>query len=418
MESKRFLNALPLVALAVGALALLLMTSLLTGCGSSTVKVGWVGSSGPGRMGYRYTTFDGVERKTSRAEAGQTMTFDYDVTVEKGALLLKVVAPDGESIWETTFREDAADTVTLTAPQNGLYTIHIEGQATGGSFDISWSAGEFGVMASVPIDEAPDISALVLLPGIGMALVAIGFVIYTAVRRLGWGYLGLGALAWTITVALKFAWAIPINTPVYEALTGSLPETIAHVIFYVYVGVLTGVFEVAITWLVLRYTKLGQVTWKRALAFGLGFGALEALLLGITSLVGAATALVAPTTLPLAALERLALTNNPLYGLAPIWERFFTVLIHLFTNVLLFYAARKRASRWFWLAFAYKSGIDTVVAFAQFWGLDTVGHVWIIEVIVALWGIAGWLGTRMMQNRYPSPEENGDMGATLTGDVI
>jgi len=142
MESKRFLNALPLVALAVGALALLLMTSLLVGCGSSTVKVGWVGSSDSGHIGYRYTTFDGVERKTFRAEAGQTMTFDYDVTVEKGALVLKVVAPDGENLWEETFREDAADTVTLTASQNGFHTVRIEGQSTSGSFDISWSVGE------------------------------------------------------------------------------------------------------------------------------------------------------------------------------------------------------------------------------------------------------------------------------------
>ncbi len=141
MESKRFLNALPLVALAVGALALLLMTSLLVGCGSSTVKVGWVGSSDSGHIGYRYTTFDGVERKTFRAEAGQTMTFDYDVTVEKGALVLKVGDPD-KVFWEETFREDAADTITLTVPQNGLYTIRIEGQATGGSFDLSWSVGE------------------------------------------------------------------------------------------------------------------------------------------------------------------------------------------------------------------------------------------------------------------------------------
>ena len=146
MKTKRFPNVLSPVALAVGAL--LLMTSLLVGCGSSTVKVGWVGSSGPGHMGYsytmgyRYTTFDGVERKTFRPEAGQTITFDYDVTVEKGALLLKVVDPDGESIWEETFRKNTADTVTLTASQNGLHTVCIEGQATGGSFDISWSVGE------------------------------------------------------------------------------------------------------------------------------------------------------------------------------------------------------------------------------------------------------------------------------------
>ena len=124
------------------ALASLLMTSLLVGCVSSTVKVGWVGSSDLGHIGYRYTTFDGMERKTFRAEAGQTISLDYDVTVEKGALVLKVVAPDGKALWEETFREDAADTVTLTAPQNGFHTVHIEGQATGGGFDLSWSVSE------------------------------------------------------------------------------------------------------------------------------------------------------------------------------------------------------------------------------------------------------------------------------------
>ena len=123
------------------ALVLLPMISLLAGCGSSTVKVEWVGSSGPGYVGYRYTTFTGVERKTFRAEAGQTMTLGYDVTVEKGALVLKVDDPD-KVLWEETFREGAADTITLTAPQDGLYTIYVEGQATGGSFDISWSVGE------------------------------------------------------------------------------------------------------------------------------------------------------------------------------------------------------------------------------------------------------------------------------------
>ena len=87
MASKRSPNTLPLVTLASSALALLLMTSLLAGCGSNTVQVGWVGSSDLGHIGYRYTTFDGVERKTFRA-------------------------------------------------------VRIEGQATGGSFDISWSAGD------------------------------------------------------------------------------------------------------------------------------------------------------------------------------------------------------------------------------------------------------------------------------------
>jgi uncharacterized membrane protein YhfC len=181
-----------------------------------------------------------------------------------------------------------------------------------------------------------------------------------------------------------------------EALTSALPGTAANVIFYIYVGALTGLTEIALTWLVLRYTKWGQVPWTCVLAFDLGFGAVEALL--------------APASLPLGTLRQIATANNPLYGLAPVSERFFTVLIHLFSNVLLFYGARKRQSRWFWPTFAYKSGIDAVAAFAQFWGIGTVGRIWTIELIILLWGVVGWWGTRAVRDRYP-PLTQDDAGA-------
>ncbi|MEA3439452.1 MAG: hypothetical protein U9R58_04140 [Chloroflexota bacterium] len=130
------------------SLALLLMAGLLIGCNSSNVKIGWRGSSGPGHMGYHYTmkysytTFYGVERKTFRAEAGQSITFEYDVAVEKGALVLNVVDPDGKVLWEETFIEDTIDTATVIAPRNGFHTIGIEGQETGGGFDIAWRIEE------------------------------------------------------------------------------------------------------------------------------------------------------------------------------------------------------------------------------------------------------------------------------------
>ena len=89
-----------------------------------------------------FTTFDGVERKTFRSEAGQIIGLDYDVTAEKGELVLKVVDPDGKVIWDEAFREDTAGIVTLATPLDGFHTIRIEGQATAGGFDISWSAWE------------------------------------------------------------------------------------------------------------------------------------------------------------------------------------------------------------------------------------------------------------------------------------
>jgi uncharacterized membrane protein YhfC len=245
------------------------------------------------------------------------------------------------------------------------------------------------------------VSTLALLGGSGMIAVAIGFVIYAALRKLGWGYLGLGALAWVVTVMLKFAWAFSVNSFIYNGLYDALPEVIAALLFYLYVGALTGIFEVGVVWLVMRYTRLGRVSWKRALAFGIGFGAVEALLLGLSSLGNVLMALIIPSAFPLEALEQVSRLNNVLYGLAPILERFSIVLVHILANVLIFYAIARRKPKWFWLALIYKTGLDAVAAFAQFWGLETLAKIWTIEAVVALWGIIGWLGIRWVQQRYP-----------------
>ena len=126
----------------VAGLVLLLLTHLLAGCGSSSLKVGWRETSSLKRKQVQYVTFDGTQTKTFRAEAGQTITLDYEVTVEKGSLALKLVAPGGESLWEKTHNEDGEDAVSVTVPDDGRYTLRIEGEQTGGSFDISWSVQE------------------------------------------------------------------------------------------------------------------------------------------------------------------------------------------------------------------------------------------------------------------------------------
>lgn len=243
-----------------------------------------------------------------------------------------------------------------------------------------------------------------LLGGSGMILVALGFVVYAAIRRLGWGYMGLGALLWVITVAVKAAWALSMNRQIYPAITNALPGWLGAGVFDLYVGLLTGLTEVTLVWLLMRYTRLGKVKWERARAFGIGFGAIEALLLGVGSLTAALFALLAPQTIPADALAQLAVMNNPLYGLAPIVERFFTVWVHIFSNVLIFFAVAQRQFRWFWLAFWFKTLIDAVAGYAQTSGiLASIQGIWAIEALVALFGVVGWLGTRWVRNRYPAP---------------
>ncbi|HEU5102209.1 MAG TPA: YhfC family glutamic-type intramembrane protease [Roseiflexaceae bacterium] len=250
-------------------------------------------------------------------------------------------------------------------------------------------------------DLAPAaVPPLALLGGIGMILVALGFAAYAGLRQLGWGALGLGALAWGVTVALKFAWAIPFNPPIYTAINQALPS-LGVPLFALYVGALTGIFEVGLVALLLNYTRLGKAAWPRTIAFGIGFGAIEALLLGVSSLSSMLVAMVISMALPPAPSEVLARLDNILWVLAPVVERLAAIFIHICSTVLIFYAVNTRQVRYLWLAFGYKTAIDAVAAaFVQINGVDSLGRVWTFETILILFGVASWLGLRSLAPRY------------------
>jgi uncharacterized membrane protein YhfC len=197
------------------------------------------------------------------------------------------------------------------------------------------------------------VSSIALVGGIGMIAVALGFFGYALTRRLGAGYLGLGALAWFVTVAVKFAIAIPANGWLFKK-THLLADPWGNAVFDTYVGLLTGITEVGLVWIVLRYTQFGRARWPRVLAFGIGFGAIEALLLGVASLAAAIVAIKMPEKLPKEVLDQLLQSDHLWVQLAPISERIFACLGHLGTNVMIFYAVSRRAPRWFWFAFLYR----------------------------------------------------------------
>ncbi len=329
------------------------------------------------------------------AQAGDPVGIDFRGVLISGSVRVLLEDAEHQPVFQRTVDQPGPFAVnTVVYPQPGTYTFGItwDGPVQLTHYEFQWRPHPVTLV---------KVSPVALLGGMGMVVVALGYLAYAVARKLGWGYLGLGALAWVITVALKFVWAVPLNTPIYDALTKALPESVAMPLFYIYVGLLTGMTEVLLTWLFLRYTRLGLVPWGKALAFGIGFGAVEALLLGINSFSGVVAALVMPDTLPVDALAQIAVANNPLWGLASIVERLFTCLVHIFCNVLLFYGAWKKDSRWFWLSFLFKSAIDAVAAFAQFWGLDALWKIWLIEAIVMVWGLLSLWGIRWVQNRYP-----------------
>ena len=156
----------------------------------------------------------------------------------------------------------------------------------------------------------------------------------------------------------------------------------------------------------LRSTRLGRAPWRSALAFGIGFGAVEALLLSVGPLALAAVALSSPTTLPPAQLAALAGQNNLLQTLAPGWERFFTVWIHILSSGLIFLAIARRQPRLFWGAFAYKTVFDSFAAYNQIAGVVTAGGefttlTWLMEGLVGVFGIVAWILVSRVRAAYP-----------------
>ncbi|HOQ97881.1 MAG TPA: YhfC family glutamic-type intramembrane protease [Anaerolineae bacterium] len=382
----------------IALVVLALLALLMAGCALGGQPAPFEGASVTGATLDEQAAGERMMFGVTVAQAGDPIGIDYRGSVSAGSLRAQLLDAADQTVWQEAASTGAFQFNTTLHPEPGQYLLGVAWDGpVQAQYNLTWKPHAI---------EAPTITPLALVPGVGMLAVALGFVAYALARRLGGRYLLGGALAWLLTVALKFAWAIPLNPPLARALEAALPPWLATPAFCVYVGALTGVFEVGITYLILWRRHEERAPWQSALAFGIGFGAVEAALLALSPLVSVLIALLSPNLLPPEAVAGLGPLNNVLYGLAPVWERFFVVWVHILANVLIFYALAMRRPRWFWLAFAYKTAIDTIAAAGQTLGLGGLGEIWTLEAAVAVFGIAGWLGTRWLSKRYPVPEAN------------
>lgn len=237
----------------------------------------------------------------------------------------------------------------------------------------------------------------------GMVAVGIGAILYWR-RRTG-APLRLffqGGLWWGVAMAPKFVMDIYLTPRLASWVFNSMGLVAALIGMGVYVGLRTGLLESAAVLLAFNREGLNDLSVDEAIAFGVGFGALEAIFLGVPSLIQIASFNLFPSLVESLTLDQLmqllVQLNAPTWVVgAPIIERGFTLLAHVYATLLIYSGVRNEDSRSVLMAVAYKGALDAMVPLMQ-WLLSSrgFGMVYVVEVWVVFMGLLGLWGTRRL----------------------
>jgi len=138
-----------------------------------------------------------------------------------------------------------------------------------------------------------------------------------------------------------------------------------------YLGLRTGLFESGLTYIAGR--KLGslkKIKLNEAIAFGIGFGAFEAIILGLSGFFSLLVLVMYPS---LAARSRPASSwpGQPYHSRgAAIMERLFVIFIHIFASLLVFYSIAKKKIIYLVYSILFKAAVDGMIPVLTYY-IDT-----------------------------------------------
>ena len=194
-----------------------------------------------------------------------------------------------------------------------------------------------------------------------------------------------GAFVWFVGVALKMVWAQLFNGPILGWLIDNTPIQVFLALGSFYIGTLTGVFEIGITAALALLWKRSFEDYDKAVAVGIGAGAIEAYL------IGAFVLFVGPS-----------LSRTPLLWLVGPAERLMTIICHAASRALVLLAIRTGQKKHFWKAFWLMSLLDTVAAFFHLSGYVDEISPWLMELAVLPFAIYGLLLLDQCRKSWPN----------------
>lgn len=271
------------------------------------------------------------------------LKYKLDVKLQTGTVHFRLTRPDGVVIVDS-----AGKIFSLAGPKEeenfpaGRYLAEILAEQAIGTWTLVIHDGNY----------SSSLNSSAIITGKLMVLVgALALLFWQRRTRVAWTYFGIGAALWGVGVALKFGWAFAFNKSILVTINRALPEPAAWAVGALYVGLLTGVFEVGVTILAAKRWAFLSQNSERAIAVGIGAGAFEAIILGL--IVALAS---------LASGQQAAAAGSVSLMVLPAVERILALLCHASSRAMVFFAVAAQRPRWALGGFILMTGLDTVAA--------------------------------------------------------
>ena len=257
---------------------------------------------------------------------------------------------------------------------------------------------------------------LLILGPIGAAAVGIlSIALWRSARSVALSCFLVGGLAWLASLLPKVAMDLTV-TPTFASWAESalgVPACLA--LLGAYVGLRTGLLECGVAYLLFSKTRLRRYSLDEAVAFGVGFGAFEAILISAPAIVQIAVLTANPSLLELLSEEQRRLVEAQLsmptwVVLAPVIERASAVLIHTCAALATFASATRSRVGYLVVAIAYKSAADAPLPLLH-WLLkpaESPVGMYQAEAWAAAMGLLGLLGARSLLRELREPPGSRD----------
>lgn len=252
---------------------------------------------------------------------------------------------------------------------------------------------------------------LIALGGLITTFIFWGAIFYWKKKtNVAWRFFWAAVLVWSIMIGVKMLMDFKLNpNQLFPGLVST--SLIGVVVTFFYYGLRTGLTENGFSYLYIK-KKLKKASFSEAVAFGIAFNGVEALMVGFWTFGAGLTLFLRSDLLnffPVHLRQEViqAFGGSAAYIPAQWIERTAVLLGGIFASLLVFTTVKTGKWRYFFLAMIYKMVVDGGLAvylmrYSTPLTENFVLWTYLIQIPAVIYGIIGLLGVFWLKKIYPS----------------